>query len=104
MTKTKDVCCQAEIYLGPKVEKELQDRLSRIRGHVEAVRKMLAEHKDCDSLLIQMAAVRSAVDQVTLKLLEGHMQTCVAESIQCGSGKEALFRLQTALSHVLKRV
>lgn len=102
MSKLKEVCCDVETYLEPQIEKELQDRLSRIRGHIEAVKRMLTEHKDCDSLLIQMAAIRSAVDQVTLRLLEGHMETCVAESVQCGSGKEALFRLKTALSHVLK--
>jgi DNA-binding FrmR family transcriptional regulator len=102
MPNTREVCCEKEIYLEPKVEKELQDRLSRIRGHMEAVKRMLSEHKDCDSLLIQMAAIRSAIDQVTLRLLEGHMETCVSESVQRGSGKEALFRLKTALSHVLK--
>ncbi len=102
MKRKKLTCCEEEIYLTPEVEKELQDRLSRIKGHIEGVKRMLGEHNDCDSLLIQMSAIKSAVDQVTLKLLEGHMQTCVAHSIQCRSGKEALFRLSTALNHVLK--
>ena len=94
--------CLAEIYLDPDVEKELQDRLSRIEGHVRGVKRMLGEHGTCEDLLIQLAAIRSAVNQVQTRLLENHMQTCVAEAVRSGKGAKALERLRGALAQVLK--
>lgn len=99
--KTKSHVAE-EVYLTPQLEEELQDRLSRIEGHVRGVKGMLAEHRDCESLLLQMAAIKAAVNQVTIKLLEGHMATCVAESVNKGRGQEALERLKGALAIVLK--
>ena len=99
-TKTKDVA--NEVYLDPDLEQELQNRLSRIEGHVRGIKNMLAEHKDCESLLIQTAAVKSAINQVIVKILEGHMDTCVAECVLEGDGVEALNRLRGALALVLK--
>lgn len=91
-----------EVYLEPELEKELQDRLSRIAGHVNGVKRMLTEQKDCESILVQVAAVKAAVNQVAIKLLEGHMETCVSECVLKGEGVQALKKLRSALSKVLK--
>ena len=99
-TKTR---IDEEVYLTSEVEQDLQDRLSRIEGHVRGVKRMLAEHRDCESLLIQMAAIKAAVNQVTIKLLEEHMDTCVADCVAKGD-VEALHRLKRALATVLKNV
>jgi DNA-binding FrmR family transcriptional regulator len=42
-----------EVYLEPELEKDLQDRLSRIAGHVNGIKRMLTEHRDCESILVQ---------------------------------------------------
>ncbi len=99
-TETKDEA--TAVYLDPDLEQELQHRLSRIEGHIRGIKNMLAEHKDCESLLIQTAAVKSALNQVIVKILEGHMDTCVAECVLEGDGVEALNRLRGALTLVLK--
>ena len=91
-----------EIYLEPEVEKDLHQRLSRIEGHIRGIKRMLSGHKDCNSLLVQVGAVKAAINQVSVKLLEGHMETCVQDAIQCGEGREALGQLKTAISMVLK--
>jgi len=93
---------EQEVYLGPELEEDLQSRLSRIEGHIRGVKKMLAEHRDCESLLTQIAAIKAAVNQVAIKLMEGHMETCVAEDVAKGHGVQALDRLKKALSIVLK--
>lgn len=95
---------ESEVYLSIELEKDIRDRLSRIEGHIRGVSKMLSKHKSCEDLLIQMAAIRAAVDQTTIKLLEGHMDTCVTECIEAGDGVEALDKLKGALATVLKRV
>lgn len=92
-----------EVYLSPELEANIQNRLSRIEGHVRGVKRMLDEHQDCESILIQLAAVKSALNRVIIKVLEGHMETCVMECVLEGEGEEALERLQGALSLVLKK-
>ncbi len=89
-------------YLSPELEENIQNRLSRIEGHVRGVKRMLGEHQDCENILIQLAAIKSALNQVIIKVLEGHMETCVMECVVEGDGEEALERLQSALSLVLK--
>ena len=93
-----------DIYLDPEVEEELQNRLSRIEGHVRGVKRMLAEHASCEDLLIQLAAVRSALNQTTARLLENHMETCVADCVRAGQGEKALRELKGALSQVIKNL
>jgi len=93
-----------EVYLDPEVEKDLQDRLSRIEGHVRGVKRMLAEHASCEDLLIQLSAVRSALNQATARLLENHMETCVADCVRGGKGDKALRELKGALTQVLKNL
>lgn len=92
-----------KIYLSPELEENIQNRLSRIEGHVRGVKRMLDEHQDCENILIQLAAIKSALNQVIIKVLEGHMETCVMECVVEGEGGEALERLQGALSLVLKK-
>lgn len=92
------------IYLDAEVEEELQNRLSRIEGHVRGVKRMLAEHSSCEDLLIQLSAIRSALNQATARLLENHMETCVADCMRAGEGEKALRELKGALSQVIKNL
>ncbi len=101
MPKTATVCLP-EVYLDPAVEKELEDRLSRIEGHVRGIKRMLGEHGTCEDLLLQVAAVRGALSQVQARLLENHLETCVADAMRSGKGTKALDRLKGALAQVLK--
>lgn len=54
-------------------------RLSRIEGHVRGIKKMLEEGKPCDQVLLQMSAVRAALNKATRLLLEDHFDHCVLE-------------------------
>lgn len=92
------------IYLDPEVEEELQNRLSRIEGHVRGIKRMLAERASCEDLLIQISAVRSALNQATTQLLENHMDTCVADCVRAGQGEKALRLLKGALTQVIKNL
>ncbi|MGH9862583.1 MAG: metal-sensitive transcriptional regulator [Candidatus Acidiferrales bacterium] len=102
MGKAIPTVCLPNVYLDPEVEKELQDRLSRIEGHMRGVKRMLAAHGTCEDLLLQLAAIRSAVNQVQARLLENHLETCVADAVHSGKGGKALERLKGALAQVLK--
>lgn len=89
-------------YLKEEVERDLFNRLSRIEGHLRAVKKMLEEHQSCNDILVQMAAVKAALNQAMIRLLEGHMESCVADCVASGDLGE-LPRLKEALALVLRR-
>ncbi|MCG3181473.1 MAG: Copper-sensing transcriptional repressor CsoR [Phycisphaerae bacterium] len=59
-------------------DKTVINRLSRIEGHVRAVREMIRQGRDCAEVLIQLAAIRSAVDRASRVLLKDHIRSCVA--------------------------
>lgn len=93
---------QSDSHLERELVDDLRHRLSRIEGHVRGVRKMLEEERDCDDILTQVAGVKAALQQATIKLLEGHLETCVREAIGGNGGNEAASRFKTSLSRVLK--
>ncbi|HEC22867.1 MAG TPA: metal-sensitive transcriptional regulator [Chloroflexi bacterium] len=93
----------AGVYLDDETVDELKTRLNRITGHVQSIIRMLEEQRDCEDLLIQMAAVKAAMNGVIIRTLEGHIATCVAECVVEGQGMEALERLQKSLALVLRK-
>ena len=52
-------------------------RLSRIEGHVRGIKKMLEDGQSCDQVLLQLSAVRAALNKATKILLEDHFDNCV---------------------------
>jgi CsoR family transcriptional regulator, copper-sensing transcriptional repressor len=85
------------------VRRALDSRLARIEGHVSAIRRMLASGDDCDSLLVQASAVRSALNGVLVGLMEAHLESCVVPCAKTGKSDEAIGRFRQALETVLKR-
>lgn len=53
------------------------NRLSRAIGHLESVRKMVADGRDCSEVLIQIAAVRAAITNIGKVILQDHIQHCI---------------------------
>lgn len=63
-------------------------KLNRISGQVEGIKKMIQEHRYCPDILTQLRAVRAALRTVESKILETHLQSCVAEALKSGNKKE----------------
>ena len=91
-----------QLYLDEEHEQRIQNRLSRLEGQVRGIKKMLVDHKSCDDILMQVSALKQAVNSVAVELLQAHMETCVLERVEAGQGREALESLKVALSRVLK--
>ena len=53
------------------------NRLSRIEGHIRSIKTMVEEGRDCADVLIQLSAVRSAIDKVGRVVLEDHLESCL---------------------------
>ena len=81
--------------------KKVLDRLSRAIGHMEAVKKMVEEGRDCSEILIQIAAVRSAVNNVGKIILKDHIDHCVVDAVETGDRK-VLEDLSEAIDRFVK--
>ncbi len=78
--------------MAEKVERDeitkgmLVKRLRRIEGQVRGLEKMIADDRDCESLVTQLAAVRSAVESVGALVLNNYMKLCFQKGAEAESG------------------
>ena len=63
------------------------NRLSRAIGHLQSVRAMVEEGRDCSEVLIQIAAVRSAIDNTGKLILQDHLKHCIMDAAAEGDQK-----------------
>jgi len=63
-------------------------RLRRIEGQVQGIQRMVEEDKSCVDVLLQLAAVQGAVEQVQKLLLVQHLEACVAEAVRTPSTRD----------------
>ena len=63
-------------------------RLRRIEGQVQGIQRMVEEDKSCVDILLQLAAVQGAVEQVQKLLLGQHLEVCVAEAVRTPSTRD----------------
>ena len=62
--------------------KAVLNRLSRAIGHLESVKKMVENGRDCSEVLIQIAAVRSAINNIGKVILQDHIQHCLVDAVE----------------------
>jgi DNA-binding FrmR family transcriptional regulator len=74
-------------------------RLARIEGQIGGVRRLVEEEAYCIDVLTQIAAVRSALDAVALKLLADHTDHCVRGALERG-GAEADEKIEELMAAV----
>ena len=70
-----------------KDKAQLVRRLSRIEGQVRGIARMIEREEYCVDILQQTAALRAAVDAVTLMLLEDHVAGCLTTAVQTGQAQ-----------------
>ena len=81
--------------------KAVVNRLSRAIGHLEAVKTMVEEGRDCPQVLIQLAAVKSAINNTGKLILKDHLNHCMVEAAKSGDRK-AFDDLNEAIDRFLK--
>ena len=65
------------------LEEAIMTRLRRIEGQARGLQRMLEEHRECEDMLTQTMALRSALDQVGSRLMEYHLEHCLLEGFEC---------------------
>lgn len=81
--------------------KQIINRMSRIIGHAEGVKKMIMDGKECDEILIQISAVRSALNNVGKLILEDHINHCIVQAVE-EDDFESLEKLNKAINKFIK--
>lgn len=81
--------------------KAVVNRLSRAAGHLESVRRMVENGEDCADVLIQLAAVRSAINSTGKIILKDHIEHCLVDAVEHGD-KESIERLNKAIEQFIK--
>ena len=77
-----------------KQTKAVVNRLARAIGHLESVKHMVEDGRDCTEVLVQLAAVRSALNSTAKIILKDHIEHCIAG---VESGDHALEELNDAI-------
>ncbi|MBA2516557.1 MAG: metal-sensitive transcriptional regulator [Solirubrobacterales bacterium] len=80
--------------------KAVQNRLRRIEGQVRGLQRMVEEDAYCVDILTQVAAVQTALEQVAIRVLDGHVRGCVAEAVGGESEEQAAHKLDELMMAV----
>jgi CsoR family transcriptional regulator, copper-sensing transcriptional repressor len=73
------------------------NRLARIEGHIRAIKRMVEDDTPCPDVLVQIAAVRSALNGAGRVILEDHLQSCLVEAVEKDDYQRALRDLKNSL-------
>ncbi|MBQ1501615.1 MAG: metal-sensing transcriptional repressor [Firmicutes bacterium] len=84
----------------PEHIKAVSNRLARAIGHLEAIKRMVEEDRDCSEILIQLMAVKSALNNTGKVILREHMEHCITHAVKEGD-YEALEEFNIALEQFL---
>ena len=82
-------------------QKAVSNRLARAIGHLEKVKRMVEEGYDCSEVLVQLAAVRSAIDNTGKVILLDHMRHCMVDAVAAGD-EDAIEDLCRAIERYMK--
>ena len=80
----------------PEEKKRQLNRLSRVIGHLQHVKRMIEEDRDCADVLMQLSASRSALNGLGKEIINEHITHCITHAVQDGD-MEAIEEFQKAI-------
>lgn len=81
--------------------KAVLNRLSRAIGHLESIKRMVEDGRDCTEVLIQLSAVKSAINNTGKVILKDHIEHCLVDAVETGDN-EAIAELTEAIDRFMK--
>ena len=81
--------------------KAVLNSLSRAIGHMESVRRMVEEGRDCSEVLVQLSAVKAAINNTAKVILKDHIEHCLVDAVESGD-HEAIEELTGAIDRFMK--
>ena len=84
----------------PKEKKRQLNRLSRVIGHLQYVKRMLEADEDCSAVLMQLSAAQSALNGLGKEIINEHISHCIAHAVERGD-TAAIEEFQKAIQKYL---
>ncbi len=81
--------------------KSVLNRMARLIGHMQSIRRMVVEGRDCSDILLQISAVNAALRNVGKTVLKDHLEHCIVEAVH-EDDREALARLEKAIDQFMR--
>lgn len=81
--------------------REVSNRLARAIGHLQKVKQMVENDEDCSDVLIQLAAVKSAINNTGKVILKDHLEHCIVHAVENGE-TEIIDELNDAIDKFIK--
>lgn len=81
--------------------RRIVNRLSRLEGHIRGIKTMVQQNSPCPDVLLQIAAVRGALDKVARIVLDEHLTECIGRAAQEGNIDVEIKQLKAALDRFL---
>lgn len=81
--------------------KAVLNRLSRAIGHMESIKRMVEEGRDCSEVLIQLSAVKSAINNTGKIILQDHIEHCIVDAVEHGD-RDSIKELEKAIDRFMK--
>lgn len=81
--------------------KAVLNRMARLIGHLESIRKMVEDGRDCSDVLVQLAAVDSAIKGVGRLILKDHISHCIVDAVGAGDDR-AIEALNDAIDRFMR--
>src|SRR3712207_6501829 len=78
-SESHDISHHAHVHSEESLRRVI-NRLSRIEGHIRGIKMMVQESRSCPDVLVQIAAVRGALDRVSQIILDEHLTECIARA------------------------
>lgn len=82
-------------------KKNVSNRLAKAIGHLQKVKQMVEDDDDCSDVLIQLAAVKSAINNTGKVILKDHMEHCIVHAVEDGD-KDMINELNDAIDKFIK--
>ena len=82
--------------------KNVISRLSKMEGHIRGIKKMVEEDKTCEDVLIQISAVQAALRNLSVIILQDHLDHCIVDAIDEGKGDSAIGNFKNVIKYVVK--
>lgn len=82
-------------------KKAIHDRLAKANGHLESVIRMIDNDRDCAEVLVQLAAVRSAINNAGKVLLQDHITECITDAVS-HNDQQKIMELNKAIEQFMK--
>ena len=81
--------------------KAVLNRLSRAIGHMESIKRMVEDGRDCSEVLVQLSAVKAAINNTAKVILKDHIEHCMVDAVESGD-HEAREELTAAIDRFSK--